>query len=66
MWYCVECGSRDVHAEEWRNINTGEHVCSSEGDSYCGQCETEAFITDDRREAAEARLERIHEERGAA
>lgn len=57
MIYCATCGGREVHGEEWRNVNTGEYVCSSDGDFYCGGlCDAECSVTEDRREAAQARL----------
>ena len=56
LWYCENCGSTNVHAEEWRHINTGEHVCESGSDPYCGDCEQETRTTNNRRLAAAARL----------
>lgn len=56
MTYCAICGSRNVHIEEWRHVNTGAFVGEGAGDFYCGDCETECCVTDVRAEAARARL----------
>lgn len=56
MIYCATCGSREVSTEEWRNVNSGAFVCSSESDPYCQQCESECGTVEERRQGATARL----------
>lgn len=60
MLYCSECGSRHVQTLEWIDPNTGQVVggndCGGTDDNWCEHCETHPFLTNDRREAAAARL----------
>lgn len=66
MNYCVSCGSRYVDGTAWVRLNTwgGDKAGDDCGcdpprdDAFCNNCEdAEARLTDDRREAAQARLD---------
>lgn len=58
MLYCMECGGRNIHVAVWINANTGEHIGEARDDDYCDDCGDETRTTEDRREAAAARLAR--------
>lgn len=66
MWYCMDCGGRDISGDAIYYPNAreqgdpGNEFAECGDDYYCGDC-GECSITDDRREAAKARLERYRE-----
>jgi hypothetical protein len=65
MIYCAECGGRRVYVNAYIDLNTDEASDAGDGRVYCRDCPDWVNITEDRREAAAARLERIHAERVA-
>jgi len=44
MWRCNSCGSTELEALDWIDLQTGEHMSEGIGEYYCRACENNVDV----------------------
>lgn len=48
MYKCTKCGSTEVEALTWMDLNTGEEQDGEVGEYYCRSCQAQTDVTFER------------------